>query len=581
MSEFENDFIMTKSLFNSHIHLGGSLFEAVSSKKMNLSDFIVFSDYWNEQLKKTHQDKIAWNVAAKYSALLSKFYGTTSVCTMLGTEILKETALEKSLVGYPVMNSKKLSGFLSSLEENYARFRESVTDNNMKPGIFLHSLYANDEQTLKIVSNLLKTYPDDFLQIHIAEDTQTTNRVFEKYGLREIEILEKYNLLTSNTMLVHCCLLSNPELETVSKHKSKIIICPESNLRVGQVPIDPERLNKFNVEWFVATDGLGTGGTLNLLKQAKVLKSVYPNTTYKDLFRSITTRPDNETTEQIKIKLPHGLNPENLEKFLIENADTNVYNKDCQKLEKELKVVKLELKKYKPTLKDFNVWKKENKMIKYVFFDWGYTLINSFVDVDPEIEDIVSKYGKTWKDIFKYWRNYHFLHSLGRIKTKEEKYEQLSVLTGVSVEDLEKIGDLLLESHILDKDTADTIKYLHEKGYKLGIISNNIDEDVRYIINREGIGDLFEIVVCSSTVGERKPSAKIFLEAYKDIPKEEYQNILFVSDELSEDIIGSMALGTKNAWIFKNTVNSWRKSEPEIFETDYKIETVSELKNIL
>ena len=69
----------------------------------------------------------------------------------------------------------------------------------------------------------------------------------------------------------------------------------------------------------------------------------------------------------------------------------------------------------------------------------------------------------------------------------------------------------MLESHILDSDTADTIKYLHEKGYKLGIISNNIDEDVRYIINREGIGDLFETVVCSSTVGERKPSAKIFL----------------------------------------------------------------------
>ena len=88
-------------------------------------------------------------------------------------------------------------------------------------------------------------------------------------------------------------------------------------------------------------------------------------------------------------------------------------------------------------------------------------------------------------------------------------------------------------------------------------------------------------MVCSSTVGERKPSAKIFLEAYKNIPKEEYDSILFVSDELSEDIIGSKALGTKNAWINKNTVNDWRKSEPEIFKTDYKIETVSELKNIL
>ena len=220
-------------------------------------------------------------------------------------------------------------------------------------------------------------------------------------------------------------------------------------------------------------------------------------------------------------------------------------------------------------------------MIKYIFFDWGYTLINSFVDVDDEIEKIVSKYGKSWKDIFKIWRNYHYLHSLGRISSKQEKYEQISLLTGVSVADLEKIGNLLLESHILESETTETLKFLKDKGYTLGIISNNIDEDVRYIIKREKIEHLFDFVVCSSTVGERKPSAKIFLEAYKNIPKEEYKNILFISDELSEDIIGSMALGTKTAWICKSTVNSWRKSEPEIFETDYKIKSVSELKNLL
>lgn len=220
-------------------------------------------------------------------------------------------------------------------------------------------------------------------------------------------------------------------------------------------------------------------------------------------------------------------------------------------------------------------------MIKYVFFDWGYTLIDAFEDVDAEIEEIVSKYGKSWKEIFKIWRNYHFLHSLGRISNNQEKYEQISILTGVSVADLEKIGNLLLESHILSSETADTIFYLHQKGYKLGIISNNIDEDVKHIIDREGIGDLFDVVVCSSTVGERKPSAKIFLEAYKDIPKKEYQNILFVSDELSEDIIGSKALGTKNAWICKNTVNDWKSAELEIFDVDFKIEKVSDLKNIL
>ena len=219
-------------------------------------------------------------------------------------------------------------------------------------------------------------------------------------------------------------------------------------------------------------------------------------------------------------------------------------------------------------------------MIKYIFFDWGYTLIESFKDVDNDIEEILKPYNKSWKEIFKYWRNYHYLHSLGRV-SKQEKYEQLSSLTGISVFDLEKIGSLLLESHILKDETKLALEYLNNKGYKLGIISNNISEDVEHILKREKIDSLFETVVCSSSVGERKPSAKIFLEAYKNIPKEEYENILFVSDELAEDIIGSMALGTKNAWISKNTVNSWRKAEPEIFKTDYKIESVSELKNIL
>ena len=218
-------------------------------------------------------------------------------------------------------------------------------------------------------------------------------------------------------------------------------------------------------------------------------------------------------------------------------------------------------------------------MIEYIFFDWGYTLIDSFENVDKKIEDILKPFNKSWKEIFRFWRNYHYLHSLGRI-SKSEKYEQLSLITNIPISAIEKISCLLLESHILNPEILETIKYLHEKDYKLGIISNNIDEDVRFILERENITNLFETIVCSSSVGERKPSAKIFLEAFKNIPKKDFNKILFVSDELSEDIIGALALGTKTAWICKNTTNSWKKSEPEIFATDFKINSVSELKNI-
>jgi len=358
MPKIENGYLILNELFNSHIHLGGSLFEDISSKQINLSDFIAFSDFWNEKLKLKNLDKIAWNTAAKYSALLSKAYGTAGVCTMLGTEILSDSGLENSLIGYPVMNSKKLSIFLNNLEENYKKFREFVLSKNMKPGIFLHSLYTNDEQSLEIVSSLLKKYPEDFLQIHIAEDSITTNKVFEKFKNSEIEVLEQYKLLSSKTMLVHCCLLSDKELEIVSKYGSTIIICPESNIRVGQTPLNPKRLIKANLNWLVATDGLGTGGTLNLLKQAKILKEIYPETSYDDLFSAITKNPDGTKTKTIKVKFDKDTQNSELSAFLIDNCEINIYNENMQKVQSELKNIELELKKYKPTKKDFVSWKK-------------------------------------------------------------------------------------------------------------------------------------------------------------------------------------------------------------------------------
>lgn len=220
-------------------------------------------------------------------------------------------------------------------------------------------------------------------------------------------------------------------------------------------------------------------------------------------------------------------------------------------------------------------------MIKYVFLDWGYTIIDDFKNTDDEVNEILKPYSKTWKDVFKIWRNFYYLHSLGRFSSDDEKYEQMSKITGISKSDFERIGKIILESHILSNEIKETLVYLKNKGYKLGIISNNIDEWVKYILKREGIEDLFVKVVCSSSVGERKPAANIFLKAFEDISSDEYENILFVSDELSDDISGAIALKVKTAWVSKTVSNDWKKKEEEIFEVDFKIKSVSELKNIL
>lgn len=217
---------------------------------------------------------------------------------------------------------------------------------------------------------------------------------------------------------------------------------------------------------------------------------------------------------------------------------------------------------------------------KYIFFDWGYTLINKFKNVDNEINNILEKYNLKWDDIFRKWKNYQILNSLGKI-TEKEIYKDLSLILNISEEDLEKIDMLLLESHILDEETKNTIIQLYEKGYYLGIISNNSIRNVEYILERENIKKYFNKIVISEEVKERKPNLKVYMKAFEDISKEEYSDIAFVSDELLEDLLGVKVLGVKTIWYEQEIDNKWKKKEEILMEPDYKIKSMKELLEIV
>lgn len=217
---------------------------------------------------------------------------------------------------------------------------------------------------------------------------------------------------------------------------------------------------------------------------------------------------------------------------------------------------------------------------KYIFFDWGYTLINKFRNVDDEINRILEKYNLKWDDIFKKWKNYQILNSLGKISEKEI-YKDLSLILNISEEDLEKIDMLLLESHILDEETKNTIIKLYKKGYYLGIISNNSIRNVEYILEREDIKKYFKKIVISEAVKERKPNLKVYIKAFEDISKEEYGSIVFVSDELLEDLLGVKVLGVKTIWYEQEIDNKWKKKEEVLIGPDYKIKSMKELLDIV
>jgi len=219
-------------------------------------------------------------------------------------------------------------------------------------------------------------------------------------------------------------------------------------------------------------------------------------------------------------------------------------------------------------------------MIKVVFLDWGRTLISGFKEIDAKIEEILEPYGLKWDEVFSIWRNFYLLRSLGRLKTDQEMFDQLRrILNLPDNSPLESIRDLQIKSHIIIPETIDVVRKMKQQ-YKVGIISNNVYEWMIQAIEVYRIRELFDVITVSSEIGARKPDARIFQSALKSVSVKP-EEAVFVSDELSEDLVGSKGLGIISVWLKNPHVKSeWKQREvPEekIFEPDATISDLEEL----
>jgi len=98
-------------------------------------------------------------------------------------------------------------------------------------------------------------------------------------------------------------------------------------------------------------------------------------------------------------------------------------------------------------------------------------------------------------------------------------------------------------------DALDTLRWLQERGFKLGAVTDRAFGGPRFMAELEeyGLGGFFGVVAISSDVGYLKPHPKIFqhaLEALGVTPEE----TMMVGDSLRSDVAGAKALGMVAVW---------------------------------
>lgn len=220
-------------------------------------------------------------------------------------------------------------------------------------------------------------------------------------------------------------------------------------------------------------------------------------------------------------------------------------------------------------------------MIKAVFVDWGQVLGMKATNRGEKLDAVLEPFGFTWEKFYPIWWQFYLLRSAGKIKTDDEFeiYIRRVVQKDIPVKEIIKI---IVDCYLIPESHVAVIKKLKEK-YKVGILSNHVEEWLNQVFKRYKIDSLFDALIISSAVGERKPDAKIYYEALKKLSVKAEESV-FVADEVAEDLVTASGLGIKTIW-FDGKIKGSRQEDDvnilKIYKPDATVKKFEDLPEMI
>jgi putative hydrolase of the HAD superfamily len=230
------------------------------------------------------------------------------------------------------------------------------------------------------------------------------------------------------------------------------------------------------------------------------------------------------------------------------------------------------------------------RKINFIFFDLDHTLwdfeSNSKIALKNTFEKFVQNryplityknFEQTYEAInLDLWDKYRKkLITVNDLKMKRFKdtFEKFDVRLNDSA--IEEINEFYLydlsEQSILIEHTEYILEKLSEK-YELGILTNGFKETQIRKMKNSGIDKYFSVLVSSDEANAIKPDKKIFDYAVNKT-KHKHENILYIGDDLKNDIIAGKEAGLQGIWL--NILSDERHPEVET------VLSLKELENLL
>lgn len=214
-------------------------------------------------------DSVRFGVTTTYDHHASPNAAEGSLFTI--ADVAKDIGIRASLA-YEVTDRDGKEVTKAGIKENMEFIKyANKGDQDMLRGMFgLHAAFTLDDESLGWCAEAMAGNNAGY-HVHVAEgiDDQWIN--LDKYGKRVVERLDNYNVLSSDSIAVHCIYVDKHELDILKRNNTNIVHNPESNMgnAVGCSPVIMFMREGLRV-------GLGTDGyTHDLTESIKVANIIH------------------------------------------------------------------------------------------------------------------------------------------------------------------------------------------------------------------------------------------------------------------------------------------------------------------
>ncbi len=228
--------IATIPMINFHEHIYSRLAKGLSIKGSTENFYKILKNLWWKLDLVLDEEMV--KASALMAAIESIRTGTTYLfdhhsspnATKGSLKVIADTLLSFDLRGTICFETTDRNGLeLSKLavEENCDFIKN--TNENFKGMFGLHASFTLKDQTLSMVSNLMKDF-DTGIHIHLCEDKVDREISKKKFNSLPLERLIKFNLINSKSILAHGIHLKKKEYKRIAEIGAALALNPDSNM---------------------------------------------------------------------------------------------------------------------------------------------------------------------------------------------------------------------------------------------------------------------------------------------------------------------------------------------------------------